>query len=60
MLYPEEINSFVRKKFLFKIRVTDYNIRERHSTYSVSRISDDERILSAFLNSSDEIEVILL
>lgn len=45
---PKDLNALLERKFLFKIRVTDYNLKQKFSTYTVMKISDDENLMKNF------------
>ncbi|XP_065847258.1 uncharacterized protein [Euphorbia lathyris] len=46
--YPSDLNMFLDKKFVFKIRVTTYNMPHDFSTYSISKMTDDGALLEEF------------
>ena len=52
--FTEELENIINKKFAFKIQITDYNLREGQSTYSVFRISDNADLLDALDRTVDD------
>nr|XP_043638077.1 uncharacterized protein LOC122609058 [Erigeron canadensis] len=50
-LYPEEFKAFVDKRCAFKIRVSDYNLKNNYRVYTVNNFTDDEGIIQAVLKN---------
>ncbi|KAK9058058.1 hypothetical protein SSX86_022898 [Deinandra increscens subsp. villosa] len=44
---PDEIASFIDKRYAFKITVTDNHISKRFKSYTIKALTDDEVILTA-------------
>ena len=49
-LYIKDIYSFVGKKFLFKVKVTNSNIKDKNPTSSISRMTSDEDLMNSFMS----------
>nr|XP_043611794.1 uncharacterized protein LOC122583457 [Erigeron canadensis] len=51
-IYPEEFNSFINKRFAFKIRISEYNLKNNYRVYMVNKLSDDVDIIDVVLKNS--------
>nr|XP_043634097.1 uncharacterized protein LOC122605253 [Erigeron canadensis]XP_043634098.1 uncharacterized protein LOC122605253 [Erigeron canadensis] len=48
-LFPEDFNMFINKRFAFKIKVSDYNLKHNYRVYTVNKLSVDEGIINSVL-----------
>ncbi|XP_020255055.1 uncharacterized protein LOC109832011 isoform X1 [Asparagus officinalis] len=51
--FPRELDVLVKKKFLFKIQVSEFNLNQNWPVFSVSKMTDDENLIAAFRDSLD-------
>ncbi|XP_020270579.1 replication protein A 70 kDa DNA-binding subunit B-like [Asparagus officinalis] len=51
--FPRELDVLVKKKFLFKIQVSEFNLNQNWPVFSVSKMTDDENRIAAFKDSLD-------
>ncbi|MQL92460.1 hypothetical protein Taro_025089 [Colocasia esculenta] len=54
--FPKELDQFLEKKFLFKIQISDYNLRQNWSIFTVIRMCDDTSIIDTYLATSNIIQ----
>ncbi|KAF7802212.1 replication protein A 70 kDa DNA-binding subunit B-like [Senna tora] len=48
--FPEEIEQIVQRRYLFKIKIIEFNI-EQNSSFTVSNVTDDVNLINAFISS---------
>jgi hypothetical protein len=46
--YPQELDVFVEKRMLFKVKVTDANLYRNWRSYTVKKFSDENDIIGRF------------
>jgi len=47
--YPTELNVFVDKRMLFKVKVSDANLFRNWRSYTVKKLTDNDEIIKNFL-----------
>ncbi|PWA72602.1 nucleic acid-binding, OB-fold protein [Artemisia annua] len=47
--FPKEISKLINKKFIFKIKVSDFNIEYGYDVYTVLKLCDDAEIMDALI-----------
>ncbi|MQL71084.1 hypothetical protein Taro_003413 [Colocasia esculenta] len=52
--FPEELDNFLQKKFIFKIQITEFNLQQKWPIYTVVRVTDDNSLIEEYLSSSIE------
>ena len=57
--YPPEFNMFIDKQVLFKVEVSDGNIKKKYRNYAVKKASDDLSIIEQFM-SKHNIKVLIV
>ncbi|WJX72997.1 hypothetical protein P8452_56824 [Trifolium repens] len=50
LAYPPELDTFVNKRMLFKVDVTDANLLRNCRTYTVRKMTEDEEIIKRFMS----------
>ncbi|XP_076882710.1 replication protein A 70 kDa DNA-binding subunit A-like [Bidens hawaiensis] len=45
--FPTELNCLLEKKFAFKVEIADFNFRNNVEVYGISKLTDDQEIISA-------------
>ncbi|KAK2423220.1 replication protein A 70 kDa DNA-binding subunit [Trifolium repens] len=50
LAYPPELDTFVNKRMLFKVDVTDANLLRNCRTYTVRKMTEDEEIIERFMS----------
>jgi len=48
--YPPEFNIFVDKQILFKVEVSEGNVKKKYRNYTVKRATDDVSIIEQFMS----------
>ncbi|KAL6565900.1 hypothetical protein OROHE_004955 [Orobanche hederae] len=46
--FPDELEQLIDKKFLFKLEISNYTLKQRVKMYTVLKMSQDEQIMSKF------------
>ncbi|MQL95073.1 hypothetical protein Taro_027741 [Colocasia esculenta] len=52
----KELDQFLEKKFLFKIQISDYNLRQNWPIFIVVRMCDDTSIIDTYLSTSNIVQ----
>ncbi|WJX22693.1 hypothetical protein P8452_11974 [Trifolium repens] len=50
LAYPPELDTFVNKRMLFKVDVTDANLLRNCRTYTVRKMTEDGEIIERFMS----------
>ncbi|KAL2927336.1 Replication protein A 70 kDa DNA-binding subunit B [Bienertia sinuspersici] len=50
---PDELNKIVDKKYLFKIKISEYNLQQRWPVYTVTKMTADERLIKLFIGATN-------
>lgn len=56
-VFPEKLNELVGKTLVLKVEVSDYNLLNNYPVYTVSKLSDDSRLLASVESTPDAAEV---
>ncbi|KAF7821817.1 replication protein A 70 kDa DNA-binding subunit E-like [Senna tora] len=48
--FPEEIEQIVQRRYLFKVKITEFNV-EQNSSFTVSNVTDDATLINTFISS---------
>ncbi|XP_021747634.1 uncharacterized protein LOC110713498 [Chenopodium quinoa] len=48
----EELNNLVGKKFLFKVEISNYNLKQKWEVYAINKMSDNDDLMQSFLSTS--------
>ena len=56
--YPSDLEIFLGKQMLFKVEITDGNLKHNWRNYTVKRTSDDPDLIKQFV-ALHNIEVVL-
>ena len=43
--YPEDLDTLVGKKCVFKIQVSNYNLNNNYHVFTVNKLTEDESII---------------
>ncbi|MQL85743.1 hypothetical protein Taro_018286, partial [Colocasia esculenta] len=52
--FPEELDNFLHKRFIFKIQISEFNLQQKWHIYTVIRVMDDDSLIEEYLSSSIE------
>ncbi|MQL79410.1 hypothetical protein Taro_011835, partial [Colocasia esculenta] len=52
--FPEELDNFLHKRFIFKIQISEFNLQQKWPIYTVIRVTDDDSLIEEYLSSSIE------
>ena len=58
--FPNDFNYLLDKIFLFKIKVTEFNLKQDYSAYTVVKLTEDQDILMKFKMLHEDSQVYLL
>ncbi|MQL77931.1 hypothetical protein Taro_010329 [Colocasia esculenta] len=50
--FPEELDIFLNKRFIFKIQISEFNLQQKWPIYTVIRVTDDDSLIEEYLSSS--------
>ncbi|KAL2926569.1 Replication protein A 70 kDa DNA-binding subunit B [Bienertia sinuspersici] len=50
---PDELNKIMDKKYLFKIKISEYNLQQRWPVYTVTKMTADERLIKLFIGATN-------
>ncbi|KAL2905802.1 Threonine synthase, partial [Bienertia sinuspersici] len=50
---PDELNKIVDKKYLFKIKISEYNLQQRWPVYTVTKMTAYERLIKLFIGATN-------
>ncbi|KAL2921030.1 Replication protein A 70 kDa DNA-binding subunit E [Bienertia sinuspersici] len=50
---PDESNKMLDKKYLFKIKISEYNLQQRWLVYTVTKMTADERLIKLFIGATN-------
>ncbi|XP_020253862.1 replication protein A 70 kDa DNA-binding subunit-like [Asparagus officinalis] len=51
--FPQELDVLVKRKLLFKIQVSEFNLNQNWPVFSVSKMTNDENLIVAFRDNLD-------
>ncbi|XP_021860653.2 replication protein A 70 kDa DNA-binding subunit C-like [Spinacia oleracea] len=54
---PKDLKELLDRKFLFKVKVTDYNLKQSCPLFTVTKMSDDVDLIKTFQDVEDPNEV---
>ncbi|XP_056691757.1 uncharacterized protein [Spinacia oleracea] len=50
--FPKYLDELLERTYLFKIRITDYNLKQNCPIFTVTKISDDENLIKSFQDAN--------
>ncbi|XP_056691758.1 uncharacterized protein [Spinacia oleracea] len=50
--FPKDLDELLERKYLFKIRITDYNLKQNCPIFTVTKISDNENLIKSFQDAN--------
>ncbi|MQL72798.1 hypothetical protein Taro_005118, partial [Colocasia esculenta] len=50
--FPEKLDNFLHKRFIFKIQISEFNLQQKWPIYTVIRVTDDDSLSEEYLSSS--------
>ncbi|XP_023740735.1 uncharacterized protein LOC111888845 [Lactuca sativa] len=53
---PDEFNTMLNRKFVFKVQISKFNLENNYHTYTVHKMADDELVLGAVFKHSPAYE----
>lgn len=51
--FPDELDVLVNRRFIFKVEISMFNIRQGSKTYTVRKMSDNINMIKRFQSSSN-------
>lgn len=55
--FPRELNALLERKFLFKVKISNYNLTQNWPVFTVVKMSDSKQLIKAFQEASPTVQV---